>query len=45
MFEVEYLVYRSVNTKTFDTYKAARGFFNMIRNQSYCTRAELKNLT
>jgi len=45
MFEVEYLVYRSVKSKTFDTYAAARAFFNTVRRQSYCSRAELKNLT
>ena len=44
MFEVEYLVYRSVKSKTFETYKAAVGFFNMIRRQNYCSRAELKKL-
>jgi hypothetical protein len=45
MFEVEYLVYRSVKSKTFDTYAAALAFFNNVRRQNYCSRAELKNLT
>ena len=44
MYEVEYNVYNTVKTKKFDTYKAARGFFNMIYRKNYCRRAELKSL-
>ena len=42
MYEVEYLVYNSVKSKKFDTYKAALGFFHLVRRQNYCKRAELK---
>jgi len=41
MYTVEYLVYNTPKTKTFDTYAAAKKFFYFLVKQSWSKKAEL----